>query len=180
MDKARWAESIAELKKQFDQMRAMLATVQDFPLLSEYRELMALYRDVQSLSWQVESFTSAPPDMSDIESIAAGRRTSLERTMDRLALLGDAAERIGERAQDIGAATAELNLLGRASPGQTAAMQTMVQQAALQTAAVQNETNALLAMLQLQLAVEGRQAESERRKQEHDKVFLEGIPRGER
>jgi hypothetical protein len=56
----------------------------------------------------------------------------------------------------------------------------VAQQAALQTAAVQNETNTLLAMLQLQLAAEGRLVESELRKQEHDRIFLEGIPGGEK
>lgn len=169
-------ESIAELKKQFDQMRSMLAALRDFPLLKQYRELMGLYRDVQALAWQVESFTAAPPDMSDIEAIAAGRRTSLERTMARLDHIGRAAERIGDRSREIGVATAEVNLLGAGVGGQTAAMQTMVQQAALQTAAVQNETNTLLAMLQLQLAAEGRQAESELRHQEHNKSFHEGLP----
>src|SRR5512134_2414642 len=78
LDKAKWVESIAELRKQFDQMRAMLATLKDFPLLREYRALMALYRDVQALAWQIESFTAdEPPNMADIASIAAGRRMSL-------------------------------------------------------------------------------------------------------
>src|SRR5512134_4189798 len=78
LDTAKWAESIAELRKQFDQMRAMLATLKDFPLLREYRALMALYRDVQALAWQIESFTAdEPPNMADIASIAAGRRMSL-------------------------------------------------------------------------------------------------------
>lgn len=157
-------------------MRAMLAAVQDFPLLRQYRELMTLYTDVRSLAWQLENFTVAPPDMSDIEAIAAGRRSSLERTLQRLARIGQAAERIGERARDIGAATTEVNLLGQGVKGQTAALQTMVQQAALQTAAVQNETNTLLAILQLQLAAEGREAESEMRRVEKNRVFYQGVP----
>ena len=176
LDKAKWVESIAELRKQFEQMRAMLATLKDFPLLREYRALMALYRDVQTLAWQIESFTAEPPDMADIASVAAGRRMSLERNMDRIVRIGRAAERVAGRAEDIGSATGELALLGQAAPGQTAALQTVAQQAALQTAAVQNETNTLLAMLQLQLAAEGRLVESELRHQEHSKSFNEGVP----
>lgn len=160
-------------------MRAMLATLKDFPLLREYRAVMALYRDVQALAWQIESFTAEPPDMADIASVAAGRRMSLERNMDRIVRIGRTAERVAGRAENIGSATGELALLGQAAPGQTAALQTVAQQAALQTAAVQNETNTLLAMLQLQLAAEGRLVESEQRKQEHDRIFLEGIPGGE-
>ena len=176
LDKAKWVESIAELKKQFDQMRAMLATLKDFPLLREYRALMALYRDVQTLAWQIESFTAEPPDMADIASVAAGRRMSLERNMDRIARIGRTAERVAGRAEGIGSATGELALLGQAAPGQTAALQTVAQQAALQTAAVQNETNTLLAMLQLQLAAEGRLVESEQRKQEHDHQNYGDLP----
>src|SRR5512134_2840437 len=176
LDTAKWAESIAELRKQFDQMRAMLATLKDFPLLREYRALMALYRDVQALAWQIESFTAEPPDMADIASVAAGRRMSLERNMDRIARIGRTAERVAGRAEGIGSTTGELTLLGQAAPGQTAALQTVAQQAALQTAAVQNETNTLLAMLQLQLAAEGRLVESEQRKQEHDRIFYQGVP----